>query len=74
MSQQRYFNLLCHSSTRREGRGAAGTLAERRVAALPALTATASLVKASASSSHFIAQVQKPEVLSDGKNTLMHCF
>lgn len=67
MSQQHYFNLLCRSSTPGEGRGATARLAERRVAALPALTATASLIKASAISSHFSASVWKPEGLGDGK-------
>lgn len=46
MSQQRYyFNLLCHSSTPGEGRGAGEGLAERRVAGPPVLTATVSLEK-----------------------------
>lgn len=71
MSQQRYyFNLLCHSSTPGEGRGAGEGLAERRVAGPPVLTATVSLEKKPLQS--HLTSGQKPEGLSDRK--LSQCF
>lgn len=46
-------------------------LTERRVAALPALLAAASLQKAFATSSHPCGSVQTSERLSDGKNSAL---